>query len=93
MRYAIIQINDKEDIEHCVSIDGTDWKGHKVRVRRPKKFIEEYNKEIDRKLGLIPSNVGPNVLPPIPGQDDESENKIFMGSIPTTMSSEEVRKL
>jgi len=92
-RYAVIQINDKEDIENWSSIDGTDWKGSKLKVQRVKKFIEEYNKEIDRKLGLLPIPGGLNLLPPIPGQEDESENKIFMGGIPTSMSSEEVRKL
>ena len=94
MRYAVIQINDKEDLEHCTTIDGTEWKGNKIRVRRPKKFIEDYNKEIDKKMGLMPIEAkNMAMLPPIPGQEDESENKIFMGSIPTSMSSEEVRKL
>jgi splicing factor U2AF subunit len=73
-----------------VSIDGTDWKGHKVRVRRPKKFIEDYNKELDKRMGLVAA--GPNNMPTIPGLD-ETEHKIYMGGVPTTMSSEEVRKL
>lgn len=83
---------NKEDIEHCISIDGTEWKGYKIRVSRPKKFIEDYNKEIDRRLGLVANNpAAPVGL--FPGAEQESENKIYMGGIPNAMNSEEVRKL
>ena len=93
-RYGVIQIDDKDDIEHCTSIDGTEWKGQKIRVRRTKKFIEEYNKEIDKRLGLGAQNPGIMGMPGAPGLDGaESENKIYMGGIPTSMNSEDVRKI
>lgn len=92
MRYAAIQLSNKEDIENCVTLDGTEWKGNKIRVRRPKKFIEEYNKIIDQRLGLVPLGSVMN-NPMLPNQAEDSEHKIYMGGIPTTMSSEEVRKL
>ena len=63
-----------------------------MRVRRPKKFIEDYNKEVDKMLGV---GVNP-ALPPnfLNNQvDQESENRIYMGGIPNSMNSEEVRKL
>jgi len=76
-----------------VSIDGTEWKGNKVRVKRTKKFIEEYNKEIDRRLGVGNQMQGMNGDPMVNPNESESENKIYMGGIPQSMSSEDVRKL
>lgn len=64
-----------------------------MRVRRVKKFIEEYNREIDRKLGLIQDNKGTVPIGSLPHQMEDSENKLYMGGIPPSMTSEEVRRI
>lgn len=46
--FVTLDFRRREDADICLNLDGTDYRtGYKMRIMRVKRFIEEWNSEID----------------------------------------------
>jgi hypothetical protein len=55
--FVTLDFRKREDADICLNLDGTEFKsGFKMKILRVKRFIEEWNKEIDK--GIMPGKNG-----------------------------------
>jgi splicing factor U2AF subunit len=76
----------KINFEILISLDHTEWRGYRIRIQKPKRFISDYNDTEGintRKRGISKFN----------NNQFDLDHKLFLGGIPITATEEEVRKI
>lgn len=47
--FVTLEFRKREDGEICLTLDGTDYRtGYKMRIMRVKRFIDDWNADIDK---------------------------------------------
>jgi len=107
--FVTLDFRKREDADICLNLDGTDFtSGSKMRILRVKRFMDEWNNDIDKgknpiqalmsKQGAAFSNFtgGANFEESKgkgkPGEELK-DNRIYMGGIPYNMSEQDVKKM
>jgi hypothetical protein len=79
---CVLEFRTVEEATAAVAMDGLTFSGSQLHVARP----ESYQRAVsDAKQQFIPGGVSTNVV--------DSPFKVFMGSIPTSLSDEQVMEL
>ena len=81
----ILEFILREDLELCLKVDGFDWKGKVLQVNRVKQFLQKLK---DSGVSKRFEDYGKSVYDP-----DAPSIRIYMGNIPKTMRSNEVRSM
>ena len=86
----------RADVDTCLTFHGTSWQNRKLKIQRPKRFIEEFNKALEKtkEEAFQPASEGlrPGLSLNV-GGDKGGDFKLYMGGIPLTMKDEEVRRM
>mmetsp|Transcript_33135 Transcript_33135/g.32263 ORF Transcript_33135/g.32263 Transcript_33135/m.32263 type:complete len:182 (+) Transcript_33135:93-638(+) len=94
--FVTLDFRKREEADICLNLDGTEYKsGFKMRIQRVKRFIEEWNKEVEK--GGNPNNqkgshfhdedknqekkVDKTIF-----EDNLVDSRIYMGNIPAAMT-------
>ena len=84
--YYIFELATKDDIEILINMDMTDWRGYRVRIQKTKRFFTDYNDTEGGNIRRREHKKNNNLFV-------DSDNKLFMGGIPTNAKDKEVRSL
>ena len=107
--FVTLEFRKREDAEVCLTLDGTEYKtGFKMRIMRVKRFMDDWNGDLDRGKNPIESFAKQKNATHFTGgadfkepdrpekkkaKDEEVDNRIYMGNIPASMSDAEVRRM
>jgi splicing factor U2AF subunit len=84
--YYIFELATKDDIEILKAMNNTEWRGHRIRIEKPASFVREFNSTQGKNVELKESKTNQSFL-------IESDNKLYMGGIPTTAKEHEIREI
>ncbi len=93
----MLEFFDRDAIDTVISLDGTTWNGSTIKIQRVKRFIEDYNEQAEQEEHDLKHNKEKSKFRTKmgyqPPKTQTSENKIYMGGIPPTMSDPKVREM
>ena len=56
--FVTLEFRKREDAEICLNLDGTDYRtGYKMKIFRVKRFIDEWNADIEKGKNPITSSL------------------------------------
>ncbi|EIM20475.1 hypothetical protein WALSEDRAFT_55089 [Wallemia mellicola CBS 633.66] len=76
--YAYIEFRNTDEAAYALQFDGTIFQGEGIQIKRPQEVLDE----LQRKQGHTVSGTVP-----------DSDQKIFVGSLPTFLNDEQVMEL
>ena len=83
--YYIFDLATKDDIEILKAMNNTEWRGYRMKIEKPASFFREYNATMGKNIELKEVKKQ--------GQLHESDNKLYMGGIPTNAKENEIREI
>jgi len=105
MGYVVLDFRRKEEADLCLKLDGMNYgKDNSLKVQRVKRFLQRWNEEVEEiqkqaEEGKKPAapEAESNFKAPakkVKGAvEEEVDNKLYIGGLPTTMGDAEVRQL
>jgi splicing factor U2AF subunit len=84
-QYYIFDLATKDDIEILKAMNNTEWRAYRMRIEKPASFFREFNATQGRNVEL-------KVIKK-QGFLTESDNKLYMGGIPTSAKENEIREI
>lgn len=88
--FAFIEFATAEDADMGLCMDGVQFQGNALVIRRPKDFVPAVGRE--PRSYNIPV-MGGSVTAGVSSKVDDGPDKLFVGSLPTSMTASEVQAL
>jgi splicing factor U2AF subunit len=91
--HAVLEFGNKEDILTCSKLDGSEFRGRRLKVLRHMAYLKDRIKEMkeairekERKERDTANILNCSIFP-------NHENRVFMGNLPTNIPEEDVRRM